>query len=369
VGALNSVDQLSRNVRLASEVLRVDSGTKVDSSTGIQKGLAFHGSAAVLNDCGPSLSEFLDISAVPVGERLAVWRDLVQLTWGPTQVHGKPDTFGHGTILRGSLGEMQAAMVQADPHSVSRTQRQIEQCTNPALYVGYVCLGSAQVAQDGRAVLAGQGEIFCIDNTRPYTLTMPERFRMGLLVFRHRMVGLTSQSTQPLTARTWSGGAGIGVFLSQVMVSLNRHITELSATAAGPLASSFAGLVSTLFAECLSESAMDPSAVRHALVLRIKAYAEEHLDDPTLYSETLARQHGISLRYLQLLFAEQGTSPAKWIRQERLERCCADLRNPQYDHLTVAAIGERRGLPGASHFSRLFRDRYGRTPSEFRRTR
>jgi AraC-like DNA-binding protein len=357
---------------MAAEVLRLDDVRMSDFPTeiGVGEKITLGAQSAVArNGRVLSRSEFLDTSAAPAAERFTVWRNLLQLTCGPSHVQRGGDEFRHGTMLRSSLGDMQVALVDADPHSFGRTSGQVEQCRNPTLYVCYVCGGSAHVAQDGRDEIVGAGQLFSFDSTRPYKLTMPERFRMVVLRFRHRMVGLTPQNTHPLTARAWSGAADVGAFLSQAMVTLSRHITELSATSAPPLASSFVSLISTLFAERLRESTMDPVVVRQALVMRIKAYATEHLDDPALYSETLAQRHGISLRYLQLLFAEQGTSPARWIRHERLARCYADLLNPQYDHLTVAVIGERWGLPGASHFSRLFRDRYGKTPSEFRKTR
>ena len=82
----------------------------------------------------------------------------------------------------------------------------------------------------------------------------------------------------------------------------------------------------------------------------------------------LARRHSISLRSLQLLFAEHGTSPARWIRDERLHRVRADLTDPRLAHLTVAMIGERWGLVDASQVSRLFRAKYGVSPSRYRKS-
>jgi transcriptional regulator GlxA family with amidase domain len=81
----------------------------------------------------------------------------------------------------------------------------------------------------------------------------------------------------------------------------------------------------------------------------------------------LARRHSISLRSLQMHFAEHGTSPAKWIRDERLQRIRADLTDPRLAHLTVAMIGERWGLVDASQVSRLFRAKYGVSPSQYRK--
>jgi transcriptional regulator GlxA family with amidase domain len=111
----------------------------------------------------------------------------------------------------------------------------------------------------------------------------------------------------------------------------------------------------------------DPPLDRRMLVAGICRTARECLADSELNPAMLARRHSISLRSLQMLFAEHGTSPARWIRDERLHRVRADLTNPRLAHLTVAMIGERWGLVDASQISRLFRAKYGLSPSRYRK--
>ncbi|MFC8448424.1 helix-turn-helix domain-containing protein [Kitasatospora sp. NPDC057223] len=139
------------------------------------------------------------------------------------------------------------------------------------------------------------------------------------------------------------------------------------------LARGITGLVQQAFVDCMDREpdAPGPSPgaglARRAMLQRIKHFARSRLADPDLKPEMLAQQHHISLRYLQKLFQEHGESPASWIRDERLIRSCAELRDPRLAHHTIAVIGERSGLYGASHFSRLFRERYGVGPREYRR--
>ncbi|WP_344622150.1 helix-turn-helix domain-containing protein [Kitasatospora arboriphila] len=139
------------------------------------------------------------------------------------------------------------------------------------------------------------------------------------------------------------------------------------------LARGITGLVAQACADYMDRDQDSPrparssGLARRAMLQRIKHFARSRLADPELKPEMLAQHHHISLRYLQKLFQEHGQSPASWIRDERLHRCCAELRDPRLAHLTIAMIGERSGLYGASHFSRLFRDRYGISPREYRR--
>jgi AraC-like DNA-binding protein len=196
---------------------------------------------------------------------------------------------------------------------------------------------------------------------------MPQPIRMIAVRFAHPLVGLTPRDTSALTAATWSGQHGVSVLVSHLLRGVASRMTELSAASADQLGDSVGSLIAALFAERLRDTVTDSNAARQALLLRIQSFAREHLSDPALSPALLARQHNISLRYLQVLFQEQNLSPARWIRDERLKRCHEDLRNPRFAHLTVASIGERWGLPGASHFSRLFRERYKMTPREYRR--
>ena len=74
----------------------------------------------------------------------------------------------------------------------------------------------------------------------------------------------------------------------------------------------------------------------------------------------------MSKRYLHRLFEEDGSTVSGWIRQLRLERCRRDLADPSRRDETVTSIGARWGLTNPAHLSRLFRDVFGVSPTEYR---
>ncbi|WP_448639214.1 helix-turn-helix domain-containing protein [Geodermatophilus sp. URMC 63] len=99
---------------------------------------------------------------------------------------------------------------------------------------------------------------------------------------------------------------------------------------------------------------------------RIHGWVAGHLGDPGLDPAAVARAHHLSTRHLHRLFARQGTTVARHIRRERLERCRRELADPR-GTAPVFAIARRWGFPDAAGLSRAFRQAYGTSPSEYRR--
>jgi AraC family transcriptional activator of tynA and feaB len=97
---------------------------------------------------------------------------------------------------------------------------------------------------------------------------------------------------------------------------------------------------------------------------QILDYIHEHACDPSLSSVRMARQHNMSLRSLQQVFAMHGTSVAAYLRRYRLQRCYEDLLRGDG---TVTDVAFRNGFADASHFSRVFKAHFGHSPRDTRR--
>jgi AraC-like DNA-binding protein len=70
---------------------------------------------------------------------------------------------------------------------------------------------------------------------------------------------------------------------------------------------------------------------------------------------------------VQKLFARDGVSVSEWVRHRRLEECRRALLDPAQASLTVTEIARHWTFTNPAHFSRVFRDAYGCTPSDCRR--
>jgi transcriptional regulator GlxA family with amidase domain len=89
-------------------------------------------------------------------------------------------------------------------------------------------------------------------------------------------------------------------------------------------------------------------------------HVREHLADPHLRVEELARRHHVSVRRAYTLFARIGTTPGAYLREQRLLAAQAMLSDPRYAWLGTPDIAAAVGFLGLRTFDkRAFRRQYG----------
>ncbi|WP_221796435.1 helix-turn-helix transcriptional regulator [Oceanobacter mangrovi] len=93
---------------------------------------------------------------------------------------------------------------------------------------------------------------------------------------------------------------------------------------------------------------------------RAKSIMLAGLDDPLLNIDLVAGQVGVSRRTLNRLFNAEQTTPTRWLWAQRLERSKVMLEARQDIRVTDVALN--CGFSDFSHFSRVFKSRFGVTP-------
>lgn len=165
----------------------------------------------------------------------------------------------------------------------------------------------------------------------------------------------TLERSRPLATSPGSGE------LSLVASQLRSLVTELDQLSDDAVNRAVNGLLDLL------DSALAPDqdasfGQRARLLDEIQKYITEHLEDRQLSVGSIAAAHWISVRTLHMIFAESGTSAARSILQQRLERCRRDLASAS-ETTTVTAVAFRWGFSDAAHFSRTFKKEFGVPPT------
>jgi AraC-like DNA-binding protein len=170
-------------------------------------------------------------------------------------------------------------------------------------------------------------------------------------VFAPRLKDVGSAMT-----RTLPDSADLRLLSSWLRVAHRLADDPEAAAAAGMLA---VDLVHAAVARARGESAESGDV----LLLRVKNYLGDHLHDPELRLDDVARACAISLRYLHQLFQGTGETAAEHLRRRRLERAHRLLASAG---LPVTQVAYACGFASPSTFSRAFRAHFGITPSESR---
>lgn len=107
------------------------------------------------------------------------------------------------------------------------------------------------------------------------------------------------------------------------------------------------------------------STIRAAHLQRAEQFIRDNLANPSLNSQMVAESCGISLRYLQQLFAENDHSVVGYIRDKRLTRCDEALKAA--NDTSVANIAHKWGFYDHAQFCKHYRKRFGCTPTDTRK--
>ncbi|WP_421700972.1 GlxA family transcriptional regulator [Aliiroseovarius sp.] len=104
--------------------------------------------------------------------------------------------------------------------------------------------------------------------------------------------------------------------------------------------------------------------IRHAKLRLVLDLMEAHLEEP-VSPAALADHAGISVRQLERLFRRYlGCPPKRFYNQLRLQRAQDLLLQSK---LSVTEVSIACGFNSITHFSKLFRERYGVSPTQVRR--
>lgn len=98
----------------------------------------------------------------------------------------------------------------------------------------------------------------------------------------------------------------------------------------------------------------------------IKAFILSRIDNPELCLDDVAAHQQISSSYVRKLFAAEGAKFTAFVLQTRLEKVLEMLADSDARGQPISAIALKCGFNDISYFNRVFRKRYGCTPSDLR---
>jgi AraC family transcriptional activator of tynA and feaB len=261
---------------------------------------------------------------------------------------------------------LQLSTVQSTAISLQRSSSEPHHNRHDS-YLMVMLSGDYLLEQNGRDVLLKPGDMTFYDATRPHRIhcqgesTHVIYLSIPRTVFRERVSGIDH-----CTALRIPGTQGIGFVAANFLRSCGVHAEQLHPHEFTSLAEHALDLL-TLAIISVRPGDFNLSRSRSASINSIKVFIEQNLRDIGLDTGMISRHAGLSARYINNLFEDEGTSLMRYVWKRRLENCRKDMLNPLYVGHRLTDIAFRWGFNDAAHFSRVFRQQFGCSPSEFRR--
>jgi len=276
------------------------------------------------------------------------------------QVYDDPSV--DGTLEIADIAWLQVARITASRH---RVVHEPPASLAPAAAIVLQITGKSVIEQQGRTVRLAPGHWSVCDSTLPYTLTSPGPSQRHVLLIPHDCLD-DNIDLDEFTTRSFSGTAGVGRLVFGIAGWIVEELSSIHSERADVLAKTITQIINLAIQEKMGRR--NSETQRGTLGDRIRAYVADHLRDPHLSLDSIAKHLNSSKRSLHRAVSTSSSSIHDLIWHQRLDRCRRDLLDPSQSRQTIAEIAHSLGFKNFTHFSQAFRERFGVSAREARRS-
>jgi AraC family transcriptional activator of tynA and feaB len=304
-------------------------------------------------------------SDIPPRERVDWLREVICREYANVEIISSAHADLSQDLAIYSWGKLQLSTIQSSAISLERLSREPHLNSQNAYFAVMLLSGDYLLEQNGREVLLQPGDMTIYDATRPHRIHCPGEFTKLILsiprtVLRGRIAGIDR-----CIALRIPGTQGIGCIAANFLRSSAIHADQLQAHEFSSI-SDYALDLLALAITAVHPLDFNLSRSRSVSLNRIKTFIEQNLRDADLDTGVIVRHAGLSARYINRLFEDEGTSLMRYAWKRRLENCRKELQNPVYAGHRLSDIAFRWGFNDTAHFSRAFKQQFGCSPREFR---
>jgi AraC family transcriptional activator of tynA and feaB len=302
----------------------------------------------------------------PRSGKVARWNDIIAEVFTPLETRAeKPEEF-EGSVDCIQLGDIFLANVIASPAKVIRSPEYAAASRERHYFLHMQLNGQLRVVQEGREALLNEGDLVLCDSALPYSLDYSRPSDTLVMIAKPSDVKQRLPAPECVLGVELNGRQGMSQTLSVMMRSVWQQAKiglpdEIGVRAGRNLLDLFATSCMHTFGERVADSAVAAARRSH-----IRCYIEMNLRDPDLTVGSVAAAFRISPRYLHMLFVDEDETISGYIRRRRLEECHKRLLDPMWRRRSITELAYAWGFNNTTHFARVFRERYGMSPREFR---
>jgi AraC-like DNA-binding protein len=289
------------------------------------------------------------------------WRALLYSNYGRYNPEGIDPAAFVGWVCPLNTNGLTVVDIGCNAPRIERTQRDIRLDGIEHYCLRFQVAGCSAFSQNDRVARVATNDVVLIDTARPMTCFVDNCIAQWLILNLPRRSLISHLGFEPQGGASRCGGTRAGRALLNLVQGADEGDETLLSVSNSYIQLAFYDLVGALFAP-----SDQGSVSRHSdkLFARVHNLMVEHFADPDFGPSDVATKAGISLRYVQKLFAGRGSSCSEYIYSLRLDHAARSIRRRALlgKHQPLSEIAYECGFRDYTHFSRRFRRRFGCTP-------
>jgi len=307
-----------------------------------------------------------DSRTLAADKRRQAWRDAICEIYLQVDCLADASSEYVGLVREARFGAVTITDALISPQTIRRRNQHIGHFGKDCYYIGIEHIGAVDIRQSGASFVLrpGRGSLYYANE--PYELQCDVRSRQFWIELPREAFDRRFDSGRPPMLKHFDLSRGLGRIAAEFCATLANEGASVDATTRLKLGDQFMDLVALALSAEPDRQSADEQSVQHARLRSIKSYIEANLGDPNLSPTSIARENGISLRYLHHLFRLVDMSVSDWLRLSRLQRCHDLLTSSRHAHQSITEIAYSMGFSSSSHFSNLFRAHFNVCPSDVR---
>ncbi len=231
----------------------------------------------------------------------------------------------------------------------------------------FACLpmvGGVEVRRFGQTYDVKTHQLTLLNTNEEYEIAMSDTLDALWLRIPAKLLRSHTISVDDVLGRPLDVQDGWGLVAKQMMYGAVAEMTDLTERGARIFSHSLLSFLGEDVNSNLGEERLSTTRGRRKILERAQEFIEEHIHDDELNPAGIAQGIGISARYLSEIFAAEGTSPMRWVRQRRLELCRMELERQTGGQQLICEIAYSVGFTNVSSFNRAFKAHFGHSPRD-----
>jgi acetamidase/formamidase/AraC-like DNA-binding protein len=310
-------------------------------------------------DVGMNVRQFI-AESYPHDARGDMWREVLAELHLHSVAMAEETVSYSSAVLRGDRdGVILARLVAGSQILSSMPQRS-------RMLMGMIPLDAdVEVVGGSFTLTVGSGALIVLQMDRQWEMKLTGNNRVVAFTLSDAALQRRGAGWTPFADPRCYPAKGLAAVLIRAVESASGEIDDISVAEWQSFEQFIADLFVTMIVETeATDMRATPSVA--ALFNRITLAIEKRLHDPDLSAAKVSRVEGISERYLQKLFEQNGESFTHYLRERRLQRARSALVTPAETRLPVADVAYSCGFNDAANFNRVFKERFGLPPGAFR---